>query len=173
MSNGPENSMQNPWYCLRTQPKREHIAAGQLRLLAGVDVFAPRIRFRRRTARGKVWFDEALFPGYLFVRFNYAEMLRAVSSAVGVRGLVRFAGECAVVPNALIDALQSDQTIVIADEPDVAAGDRAVVADGALCGLSAVIQQVMPGGERVRILLEIMGTAVMADVPVAAVEKVT
>lgn len=172
MENSPDVPENFPWYCLRTQPKREHIAAGQLRLLDGVDVFAPRIRFRRRTARGKVWFDEALFPGYLFVRFNFAEMLRAVSSAVGVRGLVRFAGECAEVPDALIDALQTDQTIVVPDVPDVAVGDRAVVADGALCGLSAVIQQVMPGGDRVRVLLEIMGTAVVAEVPAAAVEKV-
>jgi transcriptional antiterminator RfaH len=80
------------WLCVRTQPKREHIAAGQLDLLEGVDVFSPRIRFKRRTPRGKVWFEESLFPGYIFARFDLP-MLRAVSSAVGVRGLVRFAGE--------------------------------------------------------------------------------
>ncbi len=163
------------WCCVRTQPKREHIAAGQLERLEGVEVFAPRIRFKRRTPRGKVWFEESLFPGYIFARFDLV-MLRAVSSAVGVRGLVRFAGECASVPESMIEMLREEQTeaspIVIPDEPCVKAGDEAVVAEGALMGLQAVITRVMPGGERVKILLDMMGTAVEAEVPVDALEKV-
>jgi transcriptional antiterminator RfaH len=161
------------WMCVRTQPKREHIAAGQLELLGGVEVFAPRIRFRRRTPRGKVWFEESLFPGYIFARFDWP-MLRAVSGAVGVRGLVRFAGECAVVPDAMIEMLRADgtETVVIPDEPSVKAGDEAVVAEGALMGLRAVITQVMPGGERVKILLDMMGTAVADEVPLDTLEKV-
>jgi transcriptional antiterminator RfaH len=163
------------WYCIRTQTKREHIAAGQLERLADVEVFAPRIRFKRRTPRGKVWFEESLFPGYIFARFDF-EMLRAVSSAVGVRGLVRFAGECAVVPESMIELLREEmasaKTIVIPDEPSVKVGDEAIVAEGALMGLRAVITRVMPGGERVKILLEMMGTAVEAEVSLEKLEKV-
>ena len=161
------------WLCVRTQPKREHIAAGQLELLDGVEVFAPRIRFKRRTPRGKVWFEESLFPGYIFARFDLP-MLRAVSSAVGVRGLVRFAGECAAVPESMIEMLRTDsiEPIVIPDEPFVKAGDEAVVAEGSLMGLKAVITQVMPGGERVKVLLELMGTAITAEVSLDTLEKV-
>ncbi len=159
--------------CIRTQPKREHIAAGQLELLADVEVFAPRIRFKRRTPRGKVWFEESLFPGYIFARFD-VPMLRAVSSAVGVRGLVRFAGECAAVPDAMIEMLRSDspEPIVILDEPSVREGDEAVVVEGSLMGLQAVITRVMPGGERVKVLLNMMGTAVEAEVSLDALERV-
>ena len=163
------------WRCVRTQPKREHIAAGQLQLLDGVEVFAPRIRFKRRTPRGKVWFEESLFPGYIFARFDL-QMLRAVSSAVGVRGLVRFAGECAVVPDAMIELLQTEaatsEPIVIPDESFLKEGDAAVVAEGALLGLQAVITQVMPGGDRVKVLLSMMGSAIEAVVPVDTLEKV-
>lgn len=163
------------WRCVRTQPKREHIAAGQLELLEGVEVFAPRIRFKRRTPRGKVWFEESLFPGYIFARFDLT-MLRAVSSAVGVRGLVRFAGECAKVPESMIDLIReemaSKKTIVIPDEPSVKVGDEAVVAGGSLMGLKAVITQVMPSGERVKVLLDMMGTAVTAEVPLDTLEKI-
>ncbi|MBC8205681.1 MAG: hypothetical protein H8E68_00835 [Kiritimatiellaeota bacterium] len=161
------------WLCVRTQPKREHIAAGQLELLAGVEVFAPRIRFKRRTPRGKVWFEESLFPGYIFARFDLP-MLRAVSSAVGVRGLVRFAGECAAVPESMIEMLRTDSTepTVIPDEPLMKEGDETVVVEGSLMGLKAVITQVMPGGERVKVLLELMGTAIMAEVPADTLEKV-
>jgi transcriptional antiterminator RfaH len=150
------------------------VAASQV-AVRGVEVFAPRIRFRRRTPRGKVWFEESLFPGYIFARFDLP-MMRAVSSAVGVRGLVKFAGECATVPDAMIDVLRSEmasaEAIVIPDEPAVKEGDRAVVAEGSLMGLEAVITKVMPGGERVKVLLDMMGTAVMAELPLDTLEKV-
>jgi transcriptional antiterminator RfaH len=160
---------------VKTQPKREHIAAGQLERLEGVEVFAPRIRFKRRTPRGKVWFEESLFPGYIFARFD-VEMQRAVSGAIGVRGLVKFAGECAMVPQVVIDVLRTETPaagpVVIPDEPSVKEGDETVVVEGSLMGLRAVIRRVMPGGERVKVLLDMMGTAIEAEVSVDTLEKV-
>src|SRR5208282_5924794 len=79
------------WYCLRSQPKHEHIAGAHLRLLQEVAVFCPRIRFKRPTRQGVVWVTEAMFPGYLFARFALAHMHRAVRYAHGVSGIVRFA----------------------------------------------------------------------------------
>lgn len=164
-----------PWYCVRTQTKREHIATGQLNRLEGVEVFCPRVRFRRKTRRGKVWFDEALFPGYLFARFDFETMLRAVSATTGVRGLVRFAEECARVPDFVIETLRNtggpSETVVI-PEPGLKAGDQAVLVDGAMRGLSALVTQVLSGGERVKILMEMMGTTVTAVVPMEALEPV-
>src|SRR5271166_6904013 len=59
------------WFCLKAQPKREHIAAACLRQISEVEAFCPRVRFRKRTNRGPVWFVEPMFPGYLFARFDY------------------------------------------------------------------------------------------------------
>ena len=47
------------WYCLKTQTKREAIAAAHLRELEGVEVFCPMLRYRKATRRGKVWWVEA------------------------------------------------------------------------------------------------------------------
>src|SRR6202048_1668123 len=80
------------WYCLRSQPKHEHIAAAHLRLLEGVTVFCPRIRFKRATRQGLVWVTEAMFPGYLFARFELAEIHLRVRYAHGVSGIVQFGG---------------------------------------------------------------------------------
>src|ERR1700738_3083787 len=79
------------WYCLRSQPKHEHIAAAHLRLLESVTVFCPRIRFKRPTRAGLVSVTEAMFPGYLFAQFELAKMHRQVRYAHGVSGIVRFA----------------------------------------------------------------------------------
>ena len=159
------------WYCVRAQPKREHIAAGQLSRLDGVEVFCPRIRFQRNTKRGKVWFEEALFPGYLFARFDLHPLFRAVSSSVGVSGLVRFGGVFARVPDILIDRLKEESDGVIVVPPSaLKEGDQAVLSEGAMRGLPALITRVLPGGERVKILMELMGTVVEAEVSMGALE---
>ncbi len=66
--------MHPAWYCVRSQNKHEHIAAAHLRMLDGVTVFCPRIRFKRTTRRGVVWVTEGMFPGYLFARFRLSEL---------------------------------------------------------------------------------------------------
>src|SRR5215467_15412648 len=88
-----ETDAKPAWYCLRAQPKHEHIAAAHLRILEGVTAFCPRIRFRRVTRQGTVWVTEAMFPGYLFARFELLEMHRQVQYAHGVSGIVRFADQ--------------------------------------------------------------------------------
>lgn len=173
MEQTPLSPDASAWFCVRTQTKREHIAVGQLGRLEGVEVFCPRIRFRRNTKRGKVWFEEALFPGYLFARFDFNTMIRAVSGTVGVRGLVRFHGDCAQIPDFIVEALRAemkDGPVILVKEPELKAGDKAVLVDGAMRGLLALVTQVLPGGERVKILMEMMGTAVEAVVPMEALE---
>ena len=57
-----ENSPDLPaWYCLRSQPKHEHIAAVYIRKHLGVESFAPRIRFQQVRQQRKAWMTEALF----------------------------------------------------------------------------------------------------------------
>lgn len=42
------------WFCVRARPKHEHIAAARLRE-AGLEVFLPRLRFKKGSVRGPVW----------------------------------------------------------------------------------------------------------------------
>jgi transcriptional antiterminator RfaH len=162
------------WYCVRAQTKREHLAAAQLDRLENVEVFCPRIRFRRKTRRGKVWFEEALFPGYLFSRFDFFNQIRAVEGTIGVRGVVRFDGACLPVADEVIAALHPgpDHGPVVIPEPGIQPGDQAVITDGALRGLHALVTRVLPGGERIKILMELMGTAVEAEIAADALESI-
>jgi len=48
------------WFCLKAQPKREHLVASGLRKQFGIVCFAPRLRLRKLTRRGPVWFVEAM-----------------------------------------------------------------------------------------------------------------
>lgn len=153
------------WYCVRTQTKREHIASGHLRDLEGVEVFCPRLRYRKATRRGKIWWVEPLFPGYVLAKFNLAEMERAVTFCQGVRGLVRFGTEIPPVTEQFMDSLRkeirdrSDENDPesFSVSPIIQAGDEVEVAHGPLQGMQGTVVSVAPAIERVKILLEFLG----------------
>lgn len=154
MSDGPVG-----WFCLRTRLKQEHIAAGHLRKELQLEVFLPRIRFRRATRQGPVWFTEALFPGYLFARFHLATAFRQVHHARAVSGIVHFGNHCPSIPDAVIADLRAavgdEQVHVIRDE--LLPGEAVVISGGTFNSLSAVVTRVIPSRQRVVVLLEFLG----------------
>ncbi len=154
------------WYCVKTQTKREHIAAGHLRELEGVEVFCPRLRYRKATRRGKVWWIEALFPGYVLAKFQLVDNGRAVTYTTGVRGLVKFGTEVPPVAEEFVEALRQEIVNNMGGEgiedtltvgPQVEAGEEVEIASGPLGGFQGKIVSVLPGKERVKVLLEFLG----------------
>lgn len=160
------------WYCVRSKPKKERLAAASVAALHKLEVFCPQIRFRRKTARGPVWFQEAMFPGYLFVRFDLYAMKRAVSYSPEVLTIPVFDGRYIPVPDAVIDALKGDL-----DESSVAdaglaleVGDETTVLEGSLQGLKVKVIKLMPAQDRVGVLVELLGTLVEAEFSTDALE---
>jgi transcriptional antiterminator RfaH len=159
------------WFCVRTQTKREHIAAGHLRELEEVEVFCPRLRYRKATRRGKIWWMEPLFPGYLLAKFRLNEMERAVTFCQGVRGLVRFGSEIPPVPESFVESLRSEirsrpegEEELLSVAPVIQIGDEVEIAHGPLQGMRGTIVSVAPAAERVKILLEFLGQPQAVDV---------
>lgn len=154
------------WFCLRSQPKHEHIAAAHLRLLPGLEIFCPRMKLRRMTRRGPAWFTEALFPGYLFARFDPVQSQKQVLYAQGVSGIVKFGLEPAVVPGEAIAELQvrmggAEWAVV---DSEIREGDRVCITEGVFKGLQTVVTQILSARERVRVLLEFLGQSREVDV---------
>lgn len=147
------------WYCLRSQPKHEHIAAAHLRKIEGVEVFCPRIRFRKITPRGAVWFVEALFPNYLFAKFDLTPLKLQVQYSQGVSSILKFGERLATVPEETIQNLRLEfkdqETFEISAVPEV--GKKVKIAEGAFKGQMATVSEVMPSKERVRLLLDFLG----------------
>src|SRR5271166_4202707 len=154
------------WYCLRSQPKHEHIAAAHLRMLDCVTVFCPRIRFKRTTQQGPAWVTEAMFPGYLFAHFELAEMHRQVRYAHGVSGIVQFGGRYPTIEDrALAQLREHTGTAEIKElNYELSQGDQVKVVEGVFVGLEAVVTQVVAAKERVKILMDFLGRKVEAEV---------
>jgi transcriptional antiterminator RfaH len=161
------------WFCVWSQPKHEHIAAAHLRAMEGVQVFLPRIRFQRSTRLGVAWVTEALFPGYLFARFDWRDSLRRVQSANGVRGVVRFGEHWPEIPEQVIAELQqvmgTDELQTIS--PEVCSGDHVRITGGVLRGLRAVVSRLMPSGERVGVLLDFLGRQTLVEMTASSLLK--
>jgi transcriptional antiterminator RfaH len=154
------------WFCLRAAPKREHLAATALRRRFGIECLSPRLRFRKLTRRGPVWFVEAMFPGYLFAKFAYSSLYRAVESSHGVRGILRFGDRLATVPENTVMALQAKggaEEIVIVDS-SLKIGQPVQFIEGPFQGLEVVITQLLPARERIRVLLEFLGRSMEMEI---------
>jgi transcriptional antiterminator RfaH len=160
--------VENPmWFCLRAEPKREHLAATALRRRFGIECFSPRLRFRKLTRRGPVWFVEAMFPGYLFAKFVYPTQHRSVEGSHGVRGIVRFGQRLATLPENTVIALQSKTGAeeVVTIDSSLKIGQRVHIVEGPFQGLEVVVTQVLPAKERIRVLLEFLGRSLEMEVP--------
>lgn len=154
------------WFCLRAQPKREHLAALGLRRQLDVPCYAPRLRFRKMTRRGAVWFVEAMFPGYLFARFIYSDQHRRVGHSPGIQGIVQFGDDLATVDAGLITSLQetSDEDEIVTIDPEIHVGQEVRIATGPFQGLEALVTQLLPAKERIRVLLSFLGRPVETEV---------
>jgi transcriptional antiterminator RfaH len=157
------------WFCLRAQPKREHIAAACLRQISGVEVFCPRVRFRKRTTRGPVWFVESMFPGYLFARFNYATLNRRIRQENGVTGFVQFGDRIALLPDALISEIRkrTDENQVLEIDQTLQPGAHVHITQGPFQGLEASVTQLIAAKERVQILIKWMGRSLHTETSAA------
>jgi transcriptional antiterminator RfaH len=153
------------WFCVRSHPKHEHIAAAHLRQ-AGIEVLLPRIRFRKASLRGPVWTTEVLFPCYLFARFDWRASLRLVHHSPGVSKVVSFGTHWPAIPDGIIDELReavgADELHVI--DENFSPGDKVKISGGIFHGLTALVMQVIPARQRVRVLLDFLGRQTMVEV---------
>ena len=161
------------WFAVRTQLKHEHIAAANLRRVEGLEVLNPRIRYRRSTRRGPVWFTESLFPSYVFARFDWRIQLRQVHHAAGVACVVHFGTHWPTVPDAAIAELRlavgEEELRVVEGEPRP--GEEVLISGGAFHGLEALVVRLIPARQRVAVLLEFLGRQTTVEVPLDAVVR--
>lgn len=154
------------WYCARTKPKHEHIAAANVRKNLGLEVFLPRLRAERITQRGVMRVVEPLFPCYLFIRCVLDEQAGEIRYTTGVSSLVHFGDRIPPVPDAVVGELrecfETEEPMTVGD--GLADGAEVVLADGAFAGLRAFVLRTLPARQRVQVLLDILGRATVVEV---------
>jgi transcriptional antiterminator RfaH len=151
--------MAHYWYALRSKPRKEEVVWRQVRT-QGFEAFYPRLRVNPVNPRSRKLIP--YFPGYLFVHAD----LEAAGMSVfqwmpHAMGLVTFGGEAAPVPENLIQAIRKrlDEIAAAGGEAldGLKQGDVVRIHDGPFRGYEAIFDTRLPGTERVRVLLELLG----------------
>ena len=161
---------QSLWYALRTRPHKESLVCEQAQL-QGIETFNPMMRVRPVNPRARK--VKPYFPGYVFVRADLSVLgvstFQYMPYAVG---LVSFGGEPATVPVSLINALKRR----VRESADIersgpSKGDTVWIGSGPFAGHEAMFDSRLRGGERVRLLLELLsGQSVLVEMDAAQID---
>ena len=159
------------WYCARTKPKHEHIAAANVRQYLDLEVFNPRLRIERATQRGVMRVVEPLFPCYIFIRCALEESFGDIRHTGGISSLVHFGQKIPAVPDSIIEELrecfEADDPMTVEDR--ISPADEVIFVEGAFSGMRAFVLRVMPAKKRVQVLLDVLGGPTPVEVERKAV----
>ncbi|MBI3868435.1 MAG: KOW motif-containing protein [Verrucomicrobia bacterium] len=170
-SSGP--SPCEAWFCLRTHPKHEHLAATHLRKYESLEVLNPLVRVRRNMPQGMGWVVESMFPNYLFARFNWSTSLNRIHYSPGISGVVHFGNKWPTIPVDVIEGLRAlcGEGEIIEIDSTPKPGDVARVISGTFMGLEAVVTRVMPGRDRVTLLIDFLGRQTAVEMSLSQVVR--
>lgn len=135
-------------YCKRGQTLRaiEHLER------QGVNSFSPRYETEKiiRGRRKKTM--EALFPNYLFVKFDYEIIhFSTINSTRGIHFFVRFGASPVIVPDEVIATLVVPNLIKVINDNVPQKGDAVMITDGIFAGIQAIYNE--PDGDARSVLL--------------------
>ena len=155
------------WYVVHARPHQERRAEANL-LRQGYQVWLPLMERSRRHARRIETVRAPLFPGYLFVALDVArERWRSINGTFGVRRLLADGPHPQALPEGFVSALRGATGVdglTAAAPSDLRPGDAVTIAAGPFAECAAVVLRLAPG-ERVEVLLDVLGGRVPARLP--------
>jgi len=148
------------WLLLQVKPRQEMRALENLERQQGV-CYCPLIRVEKLSRGKRVYGEEPLFPGYLFINMDSGRSdltYAAVRSSRGVSKIVSFGVEPIKVPDALLDQIKHrEQTdsmgLISKDLPQ--SGDSISITEGPFRGLKAVFSHT-DGVQRSIVLINLL-----------------
>lgn len=160
------------WFVVRAQPRKEALAQLNLRN-QGFETYLPlalapprpRANTRRKPVSGPQ--HKAFFPGYLFVRLDLTRgRWRSVNGTLGVIGLVQFGETPCPAPRGFVERLiASTRTDGVLGPPvPIPVGARVQIVGGPFDSHVGTLVSAEPG-ERVRILLDLLGRVTPVEAP--------
>jgi transcription antitermination factor NusG len=161
------------WYVLRTKPHKENQVYSQL-LSKGVETYFPRLSVKPVNPRASR--IRPFFPGYMFLHIDLGNAdADAILWLPGAIGLVDFGGVSPRVPDTLIRNIQARiESIERAGGltfDGLRRGDPVRILSGPLAGYEAIFDARLSGGDRVRVLLEMLGRLTTATLDASSVVK--
>ncbi|MDP5293721.1 transcription/translation regulatory transformer protein RfaH [Oceanimonas sp. CHS3-5] len=153
------------WYLAHCRPREEERALLNLEH-QHIETFCPFIEVKKVVRGKRVLRNEALFPGYVFLRADLEQTSSTtLRSTRGVRNLVRFGDTPCVVPKELVYDLMcraGDERLgeQLSDLPRC--GDKVMIKEGPFAGMEAIYQEA-DGDSRAMLLLTLLQNQTLAS----------
>jgi len=161
------------WYVIQTKPKKEIEACRNL-CGRGYQCFFPKMLDSRTVNGRSVQIEKPLFPNYLFVKLILA---RHYYQAKWTKGLARFVGWGdipASIADEIVETIRSrmDEGGRVRMELDVKPGEQVRIKSGPLKDFIGIFERKVSARDRIRVLLQVVGSQVSVNLPETLVERI-
>lgn len=148
------------WFCVKSKPRQEAVAARNLRALGEVELVFPRVRRTRRGHDRNREVIEPLFPGYVFARFDPTEYQGPVRSTRGVLHLVAKEGRPVRVDAKVIEELLAlgPDAVLSALDGELQVGAKVRIVRGIFAGSEGEVLRLATPEKRIAVLLALLGS---------------
>ena len=161
------------WYVIQTKTKKE-IEAKSYLTMKGVEIFCPSMEIVSARGGRLVSEQQALFPGYLFGRFNLLEDYSLVRWGRGVKNIVGFGAGPVPVADEVIALIRGRARggEFVKKACSFETNDVVRVRSGPMKDLLGIFDRWVSDTERVRIMLNLVGYRPSVELHYSLLEKV-
>lgn len=160
------------WFLAHTLPRCE--AKAQFHLGAqGFQTFLPQFAKTVRHARQLRNVRAPLFPNYIFVTLDpFRDRWLSIRSTVGVSSLITCDGRPQPVPEGIVESLieRTDQSNITRLDIDLVEGQSVRILTGPFANFIGTLDK-LNGNDRVRVLLQLMGSEVPVSVRRSSISR--
>jgi transcriptional antiterminator RfaH len=161
------------WYVVQTKPRCEERARYWLDRQARLPVFMPKVAYPSRRRSRRVTVVEPLFPSYLFVQMcPDLRLWDTVRWTPGVKRIVTTGDTPTPMPPEGLRLLleRCGDGDIVAWKPRLQSGGSVRIIAGPFAGLVGVLERPCSRSDRVRVLLNLLGTVTPVEIDVVDIE---
>lgn len=165
--------MMRQWYVVQSKPQQADRVAVQLVELLGVEVYNPKIEVRVVRGSRKSTQIRALFPNYLFARLDLPEQWKTITFTRGVARVLGGWEDPRPVDEAVVTAIRKQERRKdrLISYYRFKPRESVVVRSGPFKDVHAIFERYVNEGERVRILLSVIGFTAAVELETEQVTK--
>ena len=161
------------WYVLHTRPQAEKKAALYLKKV-DIEYYLPLVNKKRSWSDRVKFIDFPLFPGYIFVYFDFSSTFSKIIRHPGLVDCIRKKGKAAFMKSSEMESLKlvvkEARTIYSDPDKNFPPGQKVSVRSGALKGVQGVVVRIK-NKERIYVHLPLLNRMISTELDLVDIER--